>query len=46
MARDREFEMFWANMEVFKPSIYAKAPVPVVVPKFKDQRPVQQAASE
>jgi len=44
--RDKEFQMFWANCEVLKPSIYAKAPVPVVVPKFKDQRPVYQAASE
>ncbi len=28
------------------PAIYAKPPVPVVVPKFKDRRPVYQAASE
>ena len=46
MARDKEFQMFWANCEVLKPSIYAKAPVPVVVPKFKDRRPVPQQASE
>jgi hypothetical protein len=46
MARDKEFQMFWANSEVIKPSIYAKAPVPVVVPKFKDRRPVYQAAAE
>ena len=46
MTRDKEFAMFWANMEVIKPSIYAKAPIPVVVPKFKDRRPVYQAASE
>ena len=45
-ARDKEFSMFWANMEVIRPAIYAKAPVPVVVPKFKDRRPVYQAASE
>ena len=44
--REKEFSMFWANMEVVKPSIYAKAPVPVVVPKFLDRRPVYQAASE
>jgi len=44
--RDRQFQMFWANCEVLKPSIYAKPPVPVVVPKFKDRRPVYQAASE
>jgi hypothetical protein len=44
--RDREFAMFWANCEVIKPTIYASAPVPVVTPKFKDRRPVYQAASE
>src|SRR5258705_909865 len=46
LARDKEFQMFWANAEVIKPSIDAKPPVPVVVPKFKDRRPVYQAASE
>jgi hypothetical protein len=46
VARDKEFQLFWANIEVLKPSIYAKAPIPVVVPKFKDQRKVPQAASE
>jgi hypothetical protein len=45
-ARQKEFQMFWSNCEVLKPSIYAKAPRPVVVPKFKDRRPVYQAASE
>jgi hypothetical protein len=45
-SREKEFSMFWANMEVIKPSIYAKTPVPVVVPKFLDRRPVYQAASE
>ena len=44
--RDKQFAIFWANCEVIKPAIYAKAPVPVVVPKFKDRRPVYQAASE
>lgn len=46
LSRAKEFQMFWANMEVLKPAIYAKPPVPVVVPKFKDRRPVYQAASE
>ena len=46
MGRDKEFQMFWANAEVIKPSIYAKPPQPVVVPKFQDRRPVYQAASE
>jgi hypothetical protein len=46
MTRDKEFQMFWANMETIKPEIYARAPVPVVTPKFKDRRPVPEAASE
>lgn len=46
MNRDKQFQMFWANCEVLKPSIYAKPPQPVVAPKFKDRRPVYQAASE
>ena len=45
-SRDREFQMLWANIEVIGPSIYAKPPAPVVVPKWKDRRPVPQAASE
>jgi hypothetical protein len=46
LARDKQFQMFWANCEVIKPAIYSNCPVPVVVPKFKDRRPVYQAASE
>lgn len=43
---DREFAIFWANIEVLKPSIYARPPVPVVVPKFKDRRPIPRTTSE
>ena len=46
MVRDRQFQMFWANCEVVKPAILAKPPRPVVVTKFKDRRPVYQAAAE
>ena len=46
IVRDKQFNLFWANLEILKPSIYAKAPVPVVVPKFKDRRPLYQVASE
>jgi hypothetical protein len=45
-SRDKEFQMLWANIEVIKPAIFARPPNPVVVPKFKDRRPVYQAASE
>jgi len=44
--RDRQFQMFWANMETIKPEVYARPPVPVVTPKFKDRRRVPESASE
>jgi len=43
---DREFQIFYANLEVLKPSIYARAPLPVVVPRFKDRKPVPRRTSE
>jgi hypothetical protein len=43
---DREFQMLYANLEVVKPSIYSRAPMPVVVPRFKDRKPVPRKASE
>lgn len=44
--RDKQFNLFWANLSILRPIIYAKAPVPVVVPKFKDRRPLYQVTSE
>lgn len=44
--RDREFQLFWANIQVLGPSIYSRPPVPVVVPAFKDKRPLNRLASE
>ena len=46
VTRDRQFQLFWANVSVLGPSIYARPPVPVVVPRFKDRKPLPRAASE
>ncbi len=46
VTRDREYALFWANVQVLMPSIYARPPIPVVVPKFKDRRPVYRVSSE
>lgn len=46
IGRDRQFQMFWANIQVLGPSIYSRPPIPVVVPRFKDQKPVPRVASE
>ncbi|WP_119271441.1 hypothetical protein [Taklimakanibacter deserti] len=43
---DREYKMFWANMEVLKPAIYSRSPVPVVVPRWADQKELPRKASE
>ncbi len=43
---ERRFQMLYANLEVVKPSIYSRPPQPVVVPRFKDRKPVPRKASE
>lgn len=44
--RDREFQLFWANLEVLKPSIYSRPPVPIVAPKFKNKDKVARRAAD
>lgn len=46
VTREREFQIFWANVQVLGPSIYSRPPVPVVVPRFKDRRPIARTSSE
>jgi hypothetical protein len=46
VARDREYQIFWANIQVINPSIYARPPIPVVTPRFKDRRPLYRVSSE
>lgn len=43
---DREYNLFWASVEVIKPSIYSRPPVPVVTPKFKDRNPIKRVTAE
>ena len=43
---DRELQVFWANLEVLKPTIYSRPPVPVVSPRFRDRKPLPRRASE
>lgn len=44
--RDAQFQIFWANVQVLGPSIYSRPPVPVVVPRFRDRRPLPRTTSE
>ena len=43
---DRQFQLFWANLEMLKPSIYARSPSPVVVPRFRTMKDLPRKASE
>lgn len=45
-SQEREFQIFWANLEVLKPSIYSRPPVPVVTPRHKDRKELPRVASE
>ncbi|AYG70609.1 hypothetical protein [Rhizobium sp. CCGE531] len=37
---EREMQILWANIEVLKPSIYARPPAPVVTSRFKDRKAI------
>lgn len=43
---DREFQIFWANMEVLRPTIYSRPPRPVVDQRHSDSGPVARSAAE
>ena len=43
---DREYSMFWANMQVLEPAVYARPPLPAVSPRFEDSGLVPREASE
>jgi hypothetical protein len=42
----KEMQLLYANMEVLKPTIYARPPVPVCKTRFSDRKPINRTASE
>ena len=44
--RDAELDLFWASYEVLKPAVYARPPVPMVAPLFKDGKPLHNTTAE
>lgn len=46
LTTDREFGLFWSNIQVMLPAIYARPPKPVVNSRFKDRRKLYGVASE
>ena len=43
---DRRFQLFWANLEVLKPSIYSRPPVPVVTQRHRKREDLPRKAAE
>lgn len=43
---DRQFQIFWANLEVLKPSIYSRPPVPVVTSRFRDRKELPRRTAD
>ena len=41
---DRRFALLWANVEVLKPTVYARDPLPRVFRRFRDRDPVGRVA--
>lgn len=44
--KDREFQIFWANLEVLRPTVYSRPPVPVVTSRFRDRKPLPRRAAD
>lgn len=44
--KTRKYQILWSNMEVMKPSVMAKAPMPVVQRRFKDKDAVGREACD
>jgi hypothetical protein len=42
----KEMQLLYANIEVLKPTIYARPPVPVCKTRFSDRKPINRTASE
>jgi hypothetical protein len=43
---ERQYQIFWANEEVRRPSIYSRPPVPVATSRFRDRKPLPRKAAD
>jgi hypothetical protein len=46
LLRDRELQIFWANLQVLNPTIYSREPKPVVSPRFRDRKPLPRRTGD
>lgn len=42
----RSFNVLWSNVQILKPTLYARVPKPEVIRRFKDNDPVARTAAE
>lgn len=43
---DRQYQLFWANVQVRRNAIYSRPPVPVVTSRFRDRKPLPRRAAD
>ncbi len=44
--KDRQFQIFWANLGILLPTMYSRAPVPLASERQRDRKPVVRAAAD
>ena len=44
--QDAKLDLFWASMEIMKPAVYARPPVPAVAPLFKDNKELNNVTAD
>lgn len=44
--QDAKLDLFWASMEIMKPAVYARPPVPAVAPLFKDNKQLNNVTAD
>lgn len=42
----RRYSSLWSNVEILKPALYGKSPIPIAERRFKDKDPVGRAAAD
>lgn len=43
---DTQFDIFWSSLEVLKPAVYSRPPLPVVAAKYRDRNKTANVAAE
>ena len=44
--KDRQYQLFWANLGVLLPTLYSRAPIPVATSRFQDRKELPRRAAD